>query len=185
MTESRRPPEGERTDDAELIARWKRGEERAATLLVERHASAVARFIVSIGVREEVDELVQDAFVRAFGSLDGFRGESSFRTWLLTIARNLARDRSRAAKARRLVPIEEEHAVTDPDPLSGAVAREAEVRIRNAVERLSPMQRDVFTLRAVEGMSYKEIARVLDTTEGAARVHYHNAMRAIKECIDE
>jgi len=54
-----------------------------------------------------------------------------------------------------------------------------------ALERLSPMQRDVFTLRVGEGRSYKEIAEILGSTEGAARVHYHNAMRQIKEFIDD
>src|SRR4029453_19237637 len=74
----------ERTD-LDLIARWKAGEQRAATLLGERHAQAVARFVASIGARSEIDELVQDTFVRAFGSLDAFRGESALRTWLFTI----------------------------------------------------------------------------------------------------
>ena len=191
-TSSSSPPEsmrgtgaGDRADDGDLIARWRRGEERAATLLVERHAEAVARFVASLGVRDEIEEVVQDAFVRAFGSLDGFRAQSSFRTWLFTIARNLVRDRARTLRARRQVPIEEEHAVTEPDPLSGAVAAETEERIRRAVERLSPMQREVFTLRVVEGLSYREIAEVLQSSEGAARVHYHNAMRSIKECFDD
>ena len=52
------------------------------------------------------------------------------------------------------------------------------------MERLTPTQREVFTLRVSEGLSYKEIAQVVDTTEGAARVHYHNALRAIKELLD-
>src|SRR5213083_14177 len=86
--------------DFELIARWKGGDERAATELVERHASALARFAVSLGERTEVDELVQDTFVRAFGSLDGFRGDSSFRTWLFTIQRRLLVDRRRAERRR-------------------------------------------------------------------------------------
>src|SRR5690348_3441903 len=51
--------------DAELIARWKGGDERAATLLVERHAPALARYVASLGVRGELDEVVQDTFVRA------------------------------------------------------------------------------------------------------------------------
>jgi len=54
-----------------------------------------------------------------------------------------------------------------------------------AMERLSPMQRQVFTLRVAEGMAYKEIAEAVGSTEGAARVHYHNAMRTIKEHLDE
>lgn len=181
----RRTAEAESTADAELIARWRRGDERAATLLVERHADAVARFVSSLGARDEVDEIVQDAFVRAFGSIDGFRAESSFRTWLFTIARNLTRDRARSARLRRHVEIEETHAVTDGDALGGAVAEETGARIREVVAGLSPMQRDVFTLRVVEGLSYKEIAGVLDTTEGAARVHYHNAVRAIKERLND
>src|SRR5438876_11914980 len=87
--------------DLDLIARWKAGDERAATELVERHASALARFAVSSGERNEVDELVQDTFVRAFNSLDGFRGDSSFRTWLFTIQRRLLLDRRRSEKRRR------------------------------------------------------------------------------------
>ncbi|MGH7719307.1 MAG: RNA polymerase sigma factor [Gemmatimonadaceae bacterium] len=172
--------------DSELIRRWRSGDERAATLLVERHAPAVARFVSSLGERAEVDELVQDTFVRAFASLDGFRAESSLRTWLFTIARNLCRDRQRSARwRRREVSIEEHHAVIEHDALDGAVAGEAEERMRNAVTTLSPMQREVFALRVGEGLSYKEIAAVLDTSEGAARVHYHNAMRAIKELLDD
>src|SRR5215208_5179588 len=92
---------GEDQRDVELIARWKRGDERAATELVERHSTALARFAVSSGERNDVDELVQDTFVRAFASVDGFRGESSFRTWLFTIQRRLLIDRRRAEKRRR------------------------------------------------------------------------------------
>ena len=64
------------------------------------------------------------------------------------------------------------------------MAEETQGRIRKALERLSPTQRDVFTLRVGEGLSYTEIADVVGTTEGAARVHYHNAVRVIKEHVD-
>ena len=57
--------------------------------------------------------------------------------------------------------------------------------MRDAMARLTPTQREVFGLRVGEGMSYKEIADSVGTTEGAARVHYHNAMRAIKEFLDD
>ena len=86
--------------DAELIARWKGGDQRAATELVERHAPALARFAISCGTRDDIEELVQDKFVRAFKSLDGFRGDSSFRTWLFTIERRLMMDRRRADRRR-------------------------------------------------------------------------------------
>ncbi len=171
--------------DAALVARWQSGDQRAATLLVQRHAEPIARFIASLGERNDVDEVVQDTFVRAFSSLDGFRGESSLRTWLLTIARNLLRDRVRAARPmRHHIPVEENHAVTDADPLETALADETEQRLHAAMARLSPMQREVFQLRVTEGISYKQIAEVVGSTEGAARVHYHNAMRSIKEFLN-
>lgn len=174
----------EQEGDDELIRRWKSGEQQAATLLVERHAGSVARFVVSLGVRDDVEDVVQDTFVRAFGSIDGFRGESTLRTWLLTIARRLVLDARRSLRRRgEQVEVQDSDARTDYDPLDAMVADEAEARLRDAVARLTPTQRQVFSLRVGEGLSYREIADVVGTTEGAARVHYHNAMRAIKEFI--
>lgn len=183
------PEAGRNVDDerdSDLIARWKAGDERAASALVARHAQALARFAVSSGERNEVDELVQDTFVRAFNSLDGFRGESSFRTWLFTIERRLLVDRRRAEKRRRdRVEVQEGDAATEYDALDSVMADETEERMLRAVAHLSPTQKEVFTLRVAEGLSYKEIAVAVGTTEGAARVHYHNAMRAVKEFLDE
>ena len=96
---------------------------------------AIARFVASLGERDEVEEVVQDTFVRAFGSLDSFRGESTFRTWLLTIARNLLRDRQRSRKRARLhVEIQDNDIVSSSDALEGAVAAETEQRMQQAVE---------------------------------------------------
>jgi RNA polymerase sigma-70 factor (ECF subfamily) len=173
--------------DVALIARWKEGDQRAASALVARHAGPLARFVSSLGLEVAPDELVQDTFVKAFGSLDTFRGESSLRSWLFTIARRLVLDQRRASKRDRLhVTIEDaqDQLVSADDVLDGVVADESADRVRAAVARLSPTQREVFTLRVVEGLSYKEIASVASTTEGAARVHYHNAMRAVKEFLD-
>src|SRR5213592_3521852 len=109
---------GDDRRDLELIARWKTGDERAATELVERHASALARFALSSGERSDVDELVQDTFIRAFHSLDGFRGDSSFRTWLFTIERRLLLDRRRAERRRpEGMEIEEQDVTTEFDAL--------------------------------------------------------------------
>ena len=170
--------------DLELIARWRAGDERAATSLVERHAPALARFAVSLGQRTDVEEVVQDTFVRAFGSIDSFRADSSLRTWLFTIERRLILDRRRAERRRRDdLTVDEADAATEFDALDEIVAEEAEARVRRAVDRLSKLQREVFLLRVNEGLSYKEIAEVVGSTEGAARVHYHNAMRAVKESL--
>jgi RNA polymerase sigma-70 factor (ECF subfamily) len=177
---------GDGQSDLELIARWRRGDQRAATELVARHAQALARFAFSVGTNEDVDDLVQDTFVRAFQSLDGFRGDSSFRTWLFTIERRLALDRRRAERRRPArVEVQEGDAATEYDALDSMVASEAATRVQEALKHLSPTQREVFTLRVAEGLSYKEIADVVGTTEGAARVHYHNAMRTVKEFIND
>jgi RNA polymerase sigma-70 factor, ECF subfamily len=184
------PGQADDRTDLDLIARWKSGDERAATALVERHADAVARFVASVGARRDVEDLVQETFVRAFGSLDSFRGESSLRTWLFTIARRLLVDRRRSERRRgggltMQVEVQDVDAVTEYTALDAVVADETEWRMREAMARLTPTQREVFTLRVAEGMSYREIAEAAETTEGAARVHYHNAMRAIKEFLDE
>lgn len=177
--------QGEQTD-GELIERWKSGDSRAATQIVTRHADALARFAVSSGERVEIEELVQDTFVRAFSSIDSFRGESSLRTWLFTIERRLMLDRRRAERRQKAtVPVNPADAVTEFDALDALVAEEAESKVRRAVDALSPMQREVFTLRVEQGMSYRDIAEVVGSTEGAARVHYHNAMRAVKESVSE
>ena len=178
-------PSGDQSDQA-LIARWRAGDTRAATEIVRRHADALARFATSSGEREEIEELVQDTFVRAFNSLDSFRGDSSLRTWLFTIERRLILDRRRAEqRAKGWVQIEDVDAATEFDALDGMVAQETATRVRRAVTSLSPMQRDVFTMRVENGLSYREIAMVLGTTEGAARVHYHNAVRVVKERLDD
>ena len=154
-------------------------------MLVERHAGALARFAASCGARDDIDELVQDTFVRAFSSLDGFRGDSSFRTWLFTIERRLFLDRRRSEKRRPVSQeVAEDDAATEYDALDGLVAGESADKVRTAVARLTPTQREVFVLRVTEGLSYKEIAETVGSTEGAARVHYHNALRTIKELLD-
>jgi RNA polymerase sigma-70 factor, ECF subfamily len=170
--------------DEQLVTRWRSGDERAATELVERHAPMLARFVAGLGVREDVEDVVQDCFVRAFGALEAFRFDSSLRTWLCTIAKNLVRDRARMLKfERNVVEIEEAHAVTVHEALDDAVASETERRMLEAMDGLTPLQRQVFTLRVADGMSYKEIAEAVGSTEGAARVHYHNALRAIRERV--
>lgn len=172
--------------DAELIARWQAGDQRAATALVERHAPSVARFAASLGVREEIDELVQDTFVRAFQSLETFRADSQLRTWLFTICKRLLLDRIRAERRRRdVAEVDERDAATEYDALDVMVGDELAERLRGAVSGLTDLQREVFSLRVNEGMAYAEIAQAVGSTEGACRVHYHNAIKAIKEQLHD
>lgn len=170
--------------DAALVAAYRRGDEGAATELVRRHAGPVGRFLYASGADPgDVDDLVQDAFIRAFRALDGWRGEASFRSWLFTIGGNLLRDEFRKRKGRRMLSLEDRDLPDHADPHADLAAAEAEARVREGLARLPRLQREVFLLRVQEGSGYEEIAVALGTTPGAARVHYHHAVKRLKELV--
>jgi RNA polymerase sigma-70 factor (ECF subfamily) len=167
--------------DTELIALFIRGDEGAAAELVHRHTAALARFLAVQGAPDdELEDLVQDAFFKAFRGIGTFRGGSSFRTWLLTIGGNLLKDRQRQWKRRHVVELSPE--VVDPsaDPEGELDAASAAQRLQAGIGKLARLQREVFLLRAQQGQGYEEIASALDITEGAARVHYHHAVKRLK-----
>lgn len=93
-------------------------------------------------------------------------------------------DRRRSEKRdRETVPIEETDRVSEYGALDALIAEEVQERVRRSLDGLSPTQREVFTLRVQQGLSYREIAGIVNSTEGAARVHYHNAIQAVKEFL--
>jgi RNA polymerase sigma-70 factor (ECF subfamily) len=170
--------------DRALVAAYQGGEERAAAELVGRHVPVLGRFLYSSGAeRDDVEDLVQETLFRAFRRLDSWRGDSSFRTWLLTIASNLLRDQFRSRKGPKVLPLEGREILDSADPHGELAAVEVEEKVRQGLARLPRLQRDVFLLRAQEGSDYEEIASALGTTPGAARVHYHHAVRRLKEWV--
>lgn len=178
------PLSQESVADADLIAAWKRGDEAGATELVRRHARPVARFLGAAGAGDDVDDLVQEAFFRAFRKIESFRGESSFRSWVMRIASNALKDQRRKAKKRQVLSLEDRD-IPDAgaDPHGEVVRSDAERRIAEGIKQLPRMQRDVFLMRAQEAMEYGEIAAALGTSEGAARVNYHHAVKRLKDLL--
>ncbi|HEY2806913.1 MAG TPA: RNA polymerase sigma factor [Gemmatimonadales bacterium] len=167
--------------DSELIARFQNGDEKAATELVLRHTAALARFLAVQGAPDdELDDVVQDAFFKAFRGIGGFRGGSSFRTWLLTIGGNVLKDRQRQWKRRHVVELMPDVADPSADPQGDADAAWAAERLQEGLGRLARLQREVFLLRAQQGAEYPDIAASLGISEGAARVHYHHAVKRLK-----
>jgi RNA polymerase sigma-70 factor (ECF subfamily) len=178
-------PQPVAADDAALIAAWQTGDERAAAELVRRHTRALARFLAAAGARDaDVDDLVQETLIRAFRGVARFRGQCRFRTWLLTIGGNVLRDAGRRAGRTRVIPLDEDLRSADGDPHERAVAAESERRLGDGLTQLTRMQREVFLLRAQQGLEYDDIAAALGTSTGAARVHYHHAVRRLKEMLE-
>src|SRR3989441_3577386 len=138
--------------DAVLIAAWQGGDEQAAAELVRRHARALARFLAAAGAPDaDLDDLVQETFIRAFRAVARFRGQCQFRTWLLTIGGNVLKDAARRFRQVRVVPLDDELRSRDGDPHETAVADETEGRLRGRAERPPPKQRGGVLLPAPQG----------------------------------
>jgi RNA polymerase sigma-70 factor, ECF subfamily len=175
-------------DDGELVRLAREGDARALDLLVERHQGVVYRFLVGLlGDEDAAADAAQETFVRALGKLDGFRGEASFRTWLLAIARNEGRGWARKRGRRREASLESVPPLPDgqPGPEREAIQAAEVKRVRSALARLPEKQRLSVSLRIFDGLSFREVAEATGSTEGAARVNYHHGIRRLREWLDD
>jgi RNA polymerase sigma-70 factor (ECF subfamily) len=168
-------------DEAELIARAKKGDREAFGILVKRYERRVIGVALAV-VHNQDDalELAQETFVRAFENLRSFESRSSFSTWLYRIAANLAIDFWR--REGRYSVLRGEDAENElrrlpsarGDSFTAATRSELGERLSNALEQLTPEHRAVILLREVEGLSYDEISEVLNCPRGTvmSRLHY-------------
>jgi RNA polymerase sigma-70 factor, ECF subfamily len=174
-------------DDAVLVDRARNGDSDAREQLVRRYLPDVYRVTARVlADRQLAEDAAQDAFVNALNALDRYRGEASFRTWLLRIAVNSARTLARRQWRRRevgLSVVTEQAPSTDPDPAAGAERRDEARRLQGWIERLPRKQRLAVELRINQGLSYAEIGSILECTEGAARVNYHLGIKRLRELI--
>ncbi len=171
-----------------LLVRARMGDPSALDRLVSLHhevAFRVARGV--LGDDDRAADAVQDAFIKAFRGLDRFRGDARFRTWLLSIVVNEAKGQLRRRSRRRESALDEVAAVADPTPTVDVevVVQDEARRARAAVERLPEKQRMAVTLRIDEGLSFREIGVLIDSSEGAARVNYHHGIRRLREMLAE
>jgi RNA polymerase sigma-70 factor (ECF subfamily) len=183
MDEERGGPE---PSDLELVQRGRSGDDAALGALAKRHHAAAYR--VALGfVRDDdvAQDVVQDAFLKAFRGLAGFRADASFRTWLLTITANEAKGALRRTSRRRETAIEDAAEVGSEaaGPAHEAMVRQEAGRARRMLEQLPEKQRLSVTLRVEEGLSFKEIGEVIGSSEGAARVNYFHGIRRLRELL--
>ena len=183
----------EDTDKA-LVRRVQAGDDRAFDLLFMRYQhkinNLVARFVRT---SEDVEDITQEAFIKAYRALPRFRGESAFYTWLYRIAVNTANNHL-ASASRRLQQVEIEaegaetgevaQALTDPDDPEGSL-RSDQLRhaISHAIEALPPDLRSALTLREFDGLSYAEIADVMGCPVGTVRSRIFRAREAVDAVI--
>ena len=172
--------------DSELVRRAKDGDREALDRLCARHVDSVYRICRGIlGDDDQAADAAQECFIKAVRALPRFRGDASFRTWLLTIAGNEARGAFRKMKRRG------ERALESAGPLVAggpAVADMTELRqeagkARDMVATLPDKQRLAVTLRIDEGLSFREIGEIIGSSEGAARVNYHHGIRRLREMM--
>ena len=172
--------------DEELVQRVQEGDERAMNLLVDRHHGVVFRTCAAILNDEDLAaDASQNSFLKAFKALDRFRGEAAFRTWLLAIAGNEARGLLRKIKKRREDTLEDVDVLPDEgnDPSAEVVLRSEVERVRAVLADLPVKQRLSVSLRIFDGLSFREIGEIIDSTEGAARVNYHHGIRRLRELL--
>ncbi len=181
----------ERSVDQELVARVQRGDKAAFDLLVLKYQHKIAK-LVSRYVRDraEVEDVTQEAFIKAYRALRGFRGESAFYTWLYRIAINTAKNYLVAQGRRPLsVDVEPEEAeamasehgnvsellTPERSMLTDEIARTVE----RAIAALPEDLRTAITLREIEGLSYDDIAVAMDCPIGTVRSRIFRAREAI------
>jgi RNA polymerase sigma-70 factor, ECF subfamily len=184
---------GDREVDHQLVERAQRGDKRAFELLVVKYQRKLAR-LLSRFVRDssEVEDVTQEAFIKAYRALPSFRGESAFYTWLYRIGINTAKNylvsMGRRAPTSTGIDSEEAESIEEGDQLKDLNTPESQMMSRQIVETVNqtldvlPEElRTAITLREIDGLSYEEIAQIMNCPIGTVRSRIFRAREAIAE----
>lgn len=164
----------------ELVVRD--GDETAFRLLYRRHAPGLRAFVRRYAPDEDVEDVAQEAWLRAVRALPSFRWESSFRTWLIGIGFNAAREAKRRRPAGLLLAGDATVSLAGARPAAHPAAADR-IDLERAIRELPPGYRAVLLLHDVEGFTHPEIGRLLDITAGTARSQLHHARKAIRAML--
>lgn len=198
------PPSGPRREiaDEALLARYRRGEVDAFRVLVRRHQRALYNFALrQVRAPAVAEDIVQDVFVRIVQSADTFKEESRFSTWAYTIARNLCIDHLRKRVHRRHASLDQPDGADLEDgegaPLGERVAgasmpadrtvigKQLQTHLRAAVEALPEDQREVFLMRQVSELPFKEIADIVGVSENTVKSRMRYALERLQTALAE
>ncbi len=177
------------SDDRALVRAFREGDEKAFAEIVHRYQRQVANVLfLTLGRREEVEDLSQEVFLRVHRSLHRVTIEASLFSWIYRIALNLAIDEVRRRKLRKLLSLDSPAGSLEQDPAmkdvssaaDGVLNNEKKEEIRKALQKLSSAYRTALVLREYEDMSYKEIAGVLHISEQAVKSRIFRAREELK-----
>ncbi len=187
---------GEQAVDQQLIERIKKGEKEAFDVLVLKYQNKVVKLISRyVHDQSEALDVAQEAFIKAYRAIPGFRGDSAFYTWLYRIAINTAKNHL-VSQGRRPPAVDVE--VLDAEQFDGStdlkdygtpeeylLRDEVEKTILEAMEALPDDLRTAITLREIEGLSYEEIADAMTCPVGTVRSRIFRAREAINSRLDK
>jgi RNA polymerase sigma-70 factor (ECF subfamily) len=183
----------ERDVDRELVERVQRGDKRAFDLLVSKYQRKLFRLLSRL-IRDqaEIEDVAQEAFIKAYRALPNFRGDSAFYTWLYRIAINTAKNylvaQGRRAPTQTETEIEDAENFDDGDSLRTEdtpdrmlLSKQVAEAVNRAIERLPAELRTAIVLRELEGLSYEEIAASMNCPIGTVRSRIFRAREAVAE----
>lgn len=183
--------------DWAIVQRVQNGEVSAFNQLVQKYRKPLFSTIYNMtGNREDASDIAQEVFIKAFQSIRRFRGQASFYTWLYRIAVNSSITFIKRAKKQRFINYETidetlvsteilEYFTAKTKTEKGALLKELQEKLNEALQKLSPKHRIVVILHEVEGMNHKEIADITKTSEGTVRSRLHYAKKMLQAFLQE
>jgi RNA polymerase sigma-70 factor (ECF subfamily) len=186
-----------REEDTEMVLAVRDGDVLAYRSLVERYQERVYHMVYGmVRNQEDARDITQDAFVKAYKNLDRFRLESSFYTWIYRIAMNLAIDHLRKRKRHGETSFDEQVATRDErggideahhqdNPARSLQRKQLYRRIMDALQQLPEDQRQAMLLREIDGLSYKEIAEIMEIPEGTVMSRLYYARKKLQKLLEE
>ena len=183
-------------DDTDLVTQCRRGDSSAFGGLVARYQDRVFNACLRLcGNRSDAEEFAQEAFVKAYVSLDRFDGRASFYTWLFRIAVNLTISAHRKARPGPMMSMQARTADGDGQSLADhmegrgdmphdrCITSEREAAVAKALASLDEEQKSVIVLRDIEALGYTEIAEILGVPTGTVKSRLHRARLALRELL--
>ena len=176
--------------DEELVAAFQAGDYSAFDILVrrwERKMQGAAYRL--LGSEEDARDVAQEAFLKAFRGLDRFRGQAKFSSWLYQIVLNLCRDRARRRRGRTWVSWDElseegAHLPVQDDGWQRLETRDLSRRVASAMEALTEEQREVIVLKEYEGLTFPEIAELLDVPLSTVKTRLYRGLTQLRKRLE-